>query len=184
MLKLREQCNKPSIDGGTMAMTAKSRWTWLAIVIVLGAFAIPKQAGAIEVKKMMGGGSSGGNAGGDSGGPAPANPISKNMASQLSDTISQESEQYLDQESEKKSNGEDYVDLEHAQFKYIPEQKEGKTFVKARLEAPEMKGSKTGKAKPTGKRKVLVFDYRLDGSKWTEAEQPKWEDVDTAAAKK
>ncbi|HLX05901.1 MAG TPA: hypothetical protein VKR28_10220, partial [Candidatus Binatus sp.] len=83
--------------------------------------------------------------------------------------------------------GKPYVDLEHAKFMYLPTMKAGKWTVEAKLQAPEYTPSKSGegKGKPTGKQKTLVFTYRLDGSKWTEVEQPKWEDVDaggTAAA--
>ena len=56
--------------------------------------------------------------------------------------------------------------------------------VTAKLQAPEYTPPKSGvgKGKPTGKQKSLVFNYRLDGSKWTEVEQPKWEDVDAGTA--
>ena len=65
---------------------------------------------------------------------------------------------------------------------YLPTMKAGKWIVEAKLQAPEYTPSKSGegKGKPTGKQKVLVFNYRLDGSKWTEVEQPKWEDVDVS----
>ncbi len=122
-------------------------------------------------------------------GPAKENPIPKAAAQQLSDTIASESDSYLSDESEKKSSGKPYVDLEHAAFKYLPTMKGGHWTVIAKLQAPEYTPSKSGegKGKPTGKQKSLVFNYRLDGSKWTEVEQPKWEDVDTggtAAAQK
>ena len=87
---------------------------------------------------------------------------------------------YLSDESEKKSSGKPYVDLEHAKFKYLPTMKGGHWTVIAKLQAAEYTPSKSGvgKGKPTGKQKSLVFNYRLDGSKWTEVEPPKWEDVD------
>ena len=102
----------------------------------------------------------------------------------LNDTVANESESYLDDESEKKASGKTYVDIEHARPMYLPTMKEGKWTVLAKLQAAEYAPSKTGegKGRPTGKQKVLVFNYRLDGSKWTEVEPPKWEDVDANAA--
>jgi hypothetical protein len=157
-----------------------------AVLVTLGLLLAPMSARAIEVKKMLvpeGGGGGGAETGG--GAPAPAsNPIPKAMQAQLGDIVSQESDTFLDQESEKKSDGKPYVDLEHAKFSYMPAQKEGKWTVQAKLEAAELAPGKgeSAKSKPTGKRKALIFNYRLDGSKWTEVEQPKWEDVGTAEA--
>jgi hypothetical protein len=157
-----------------------------ATVVMIALLLAPMGAHAIEVKKMLPpeGGGGGGGGGGAAAAPA-SNPIPKAMQQQLSDIVSQESDSFLDQESEKKSSGKPYVDLEHAKFTYLPAMKEGKWNVQAKLEAAEYNPSKsdpTARGKPTGKRKVLIFDYRLDGSKWTELEQPKWEDVGTAEA--
>ena len=90
----------------------------------------------------------------------------------------------MSDESEKKSSGKPYVDLEHAKFLYLPTMKEGHWTVLAKLQAAEYTPSKSGegKGRPTGKQKILVFNYRLDGGKWTEVEQPKWEDVDVTRA--
>jgi hypothetical protein len=166
-------------------MSAKPSSTQLfsAAAVVIALLLLPMSARAIEVKKMLP--TEGGGVGGGGGASAPAsNPIPKAMQQQLSDIVSQESDSFLDQESEKKSSGKPYVDLEHAKFMYIPVMKEGKWNVQAKLEASEYNPSKSdpAKSKPTGKRKVLIFNYRLDGSKWTEVEQPKWEDVGTAEA--
>jgi hypothetical protein len=167
-------------------MAAKA-CTTLAVagLIVAGVIAAPVRAHAIEVKKDLYNNS--GPSGPSASGPAKENPIPKAMAQQLSDTVASESDSYLSDESEKKSSGKPYVDLEHAKFMYLPTMKSGHWTVLAKLQAAEYTPSKSsqGKGKPTGKQKTLVFNYRLDGSKWTEVEPPKWEDVDatgTAAA--
>ncbi len=168
-----------------MKARPSSTQLFLAVVALVGFVLTPIGAHAIEVKKMVPT-EGGGGGGGGGGAAAPAsNPIPKAMQQQLSEIVSQESDSFLDQESEKKSGGKPYVDLEHAKFTYLPAMKEGKWNVQAKLEAPEYTPNKTdpaAKGKATGKRKALIFNYRLDGSKWTEIEQPKWEDVGTAEA--
>ena len=159
---------------------APKGWTILAAAgLIVAAVLAPHRARAIEVKKDLYNNS--GPAGPSASGPAKENPIPKAAAQQLSDTIANESDSYISDESEKKSSGKPYVDLEHAAFKYLPTMKGGHWTVIAKLQAPEYTPTKSGvgKGKPTGKQKSLVFNYRLDGSKWTEVEQPKWEDVDT-----
>jgi hypothetical protein len=170
-------------------MASKSIRTMTVAAAVAAFLLVPLSARALEVKKElgpMGGGGGGGGGGGASSGGAPsqANPIPAAMRQQLSQTISDESDSYLNQESEKKSSGQPYVDLEHAKFTYLPAQKSGKWTVQAKLEADEYQPSKSGegKGRKTGKRKELVFDYRLDGNKWTELEPPKWQDVADAGA--
>jgi hypothetical protein len=169
-------------------MAAKACTTLVvAGLIVAGAMLAPRSARAIEVKKDLYNNS--GPAGPSAPGPAKENPIPKAAAQELSDTIASESDSYVSVESVMKSSGKTYVDLEHAKFLYLPEMKGGHWTVVAKLQAAEYTPSKSGvgKGKPTGKQKILVFNYRLDGSKWTEIEQPKWEDVDatgTAAAAK
>ncbi|HYB92113.1 MAG TPA: hypothetical protein VEC38_13845 [Candidatus Binataceae bacterium] len=174
-------------------MTAKSTQLVMA-GLVLATLLMPVRARAIEVKKMLPppapGAAAGGGGGGGGGEAAPAaaksNPIPKAMQAQLNDKVSQEYDQYLDEESEKKSEGKTYVDLEHAKPVYFPSQKDGKWIVQAKLEAAELQAPKdgSGPGRATGKRKALVFNYRLDGNSWTETEPPKWEDVEKAAAKK
>jgi hypothetical protein len=167
-------------------MAAKARTTLaVAGLIIAGAILAPNLARAIEVKKDLYNNS--GPAGPSASGPAKENPIPKAAAQQLSDTIASESDSYLSDESEKKSSSKVYVDLEHAKFLYLPTMKAGHWTVIAKLQAAEYTPSKSGegKGKPTGKQKILVFNYRLDGGKWTEVEPPKWQDVDesgTAAA--
>jgi len=154
-------------------------WTTLAVAgLIVAAVLAPRCARAIEVKKDLYNNS--GPQGPSASGPAKENPIPKAAAQELSDTIASESDSYLSDESEKKSSGQVYVDLEHAKFLYLPTMKAGHWMVLAKLQAAEYTPSKSGagKGKPTGKQKILVFNYRLDGSKWTEVEQPKWQDVD------
>ena len=111
-------------------------------------------------------------------------PFPRRRPRSSSDTIANESDTYVSDESEKKSSGQVYVDLEHAKFLYLPTMKAGHWTVLAKLQAAEYKPSKSGegRGKPTGRQRILVFTYRLDGSKWTEVEQPKWEDVDATGA--
>jgi hypothetical protein len=164
--------------GGTVVVTNS---IMISLIVLVASLLTPTGARAIEVKKSLY--TNSGPAGPSASGPAKANPIPAAQRQQLSDTIASESDSYLSDESEKKSSGQVYVDLEHAKFMYLPTMKEGKWIVQAKLQAPEYTGPKSGvgKGKPTGKQKVLVFNYRLDGSKWTEVEPPKWQDVDTGA---
>jgi hypothetical protein len=164
-------------------------------MIALGAMAlaigiVAPRANAFEVKKSLytnPGAAGGGAAGAGGAGPTKPNPISPAMQQQLMQILSDESDSYLNQESEKKSSGEKYVDVA-PKFAYQPQMKDGKMLVEARLSGTEYQGSKsgTGKGKATGAKKNLVFMYRLDGTKWAEADPPKWVDVapDATAKKK
>src|SRR6202795_2993096 len=155
-------------------MAAKPSTTLVAAGLIVAAALMATSARAIEVKKSLytGGGGAAGGAGGPSApGPAKENPIPAAQRQQLSETVASESDSFLNEESEKKSSGKGtYVDLEHAKFMYIPTQKAGKWTVQAKLQAAEYTPTKSGegKGKPTGKQRVLIFNYRLDGSKWTE----------------
>jgi hypothetical protein len=153
--------------------------------VAIGAILLPARAGAIEVRKMLP--TKRETVGGQQVAPSHQAPIPKALQQKLSDAVAQESEIYVDQESEKKADGQPYVDLEHAKFLWLPSKKDGKWNVLAKLEAPEYvrrKGVTEGKGRLTGNRKVLVFNYRLDGGTWTEVETPKWEDVGKKAAAK
>jgi hypothetical protein len=163
-------------------MAAKPCTTLAAVGLIAVAILAPHIARAIEVKKDLYNNS--GPAGPSAAGPAKENPIPAAQRQQLSETVASESDNYLNEESEKKSSGKAYVDLEHAKFLYLPTMKSGHWTVQAKLQAAEYTPSKSGegKGKPTGKQKVLVFNYRLDGSKWNEVEPPKWEDADADAA--
>ncbi|MGB8412582.1 MAG: hypothetical protein WCE23_07125 [Candidatus Binatus sp.] len=166
-------------------MAAKPCTALVVAGLIVAAILAPNSARAIEVKKdLYKNGAPGPSAGGPNAAPAKANPIPKAQQAALNDTVANESESYLDDESEKKASGKTYVDIEHARPMYLPTMKEGHWTVLAKLQAAEYTPSKTGegKGRATGKQKVLVFNYRLDGSKWTEVEPPKWEDVETKGA--
>ena len=107
-------------------------------------------------------------------GPGPRNPFTKGQQAALQDSLASDSEPFLGQESEKKSSGQVYVDLEHAKFSYMP----GAGSVTAKLTAPEYKATKTGgKGTATGNQKSLVFKYKMSGNKLTPDGEPKWEDA-------
>ncbi len=168
-------------------MAAKPCTTLVVAGLIVAAILATGSARAIEVKKDLynNGGAAGSSAAGSGAAGSPkGNPIPKAQQAALNDTIANESESYLDDESEKKASGKTYVDIEHARPMYLPTMKEGKWTVLAKLQAAEYAPSKTGegKGRPTGKQKVLVFNYRLDGSKWTEVEPPKWQDVEAKGA--
>jgi len=150
-------------------------------------FAGARDLHAIEVKKDLYSGG-GGSAAGGGGTVTRANPLTPALQKKLIDTVESESESYVGDESEKKASGQIYVDLENGKLKYFPQNSGGKVQVSAKLEGKEYKGPAegTGKGKATGKRRALVFKYRLDGQTWTEVAKPAWEDVvekDKTAAK-
>jgi hypothetical protein len=155
-----------------------------AIAVLLTAFLVPASANAIEVKKELnvGGGGAPSGSGPVQSGPAPKNPLSQAQQKALFDAVASDSDQFLAQESEKKSSGEPYVDLEKAAFSYMPK---GGGAVEAKLTGSEYKPKKSDPTKgtPTGKKKALVFDYKVEGTKFTSSEPPKWEDVDTGSDK-
>jgi hypothetical protein len=150
----------------------------LTAMFFAGTFLIPRIAGAIEVKKHMMGGDSGPapvQQGPVQEGPAPRNSMTKGQQSALQDALANDSEPFVGQESEKKSSGEPYIDLEHAKFSYMP----GSGSVTAKLIAPEYKRSKNGSGKgtATGNQKALVFKYKMNGNTLTPEGEPKWEDA-------
>jgi len=159
--------------------------TFLAIAVL----SMASISRAIEVKKSLYS-SPGTAAAPGGGGPAPKDPISAAMKQKLSEMIAAESESFMGGESEKKASGQPYTDLEAAKFKYIPQMKDGKVAVTAKLEGAEYRPAKTGAGKgtATGKHRTLVFAYKLDNGKWVEGDQPKWEETGGAvtgvAAKK
>jgi hypothetical protein len=155
----------------------------IALCILLA----PVRAGAIEVKKELntGGGGGSGPVAPVAAGPSMHNPLTPAQQKALQDAIASDSDLFLDQESEKKSSGEPYVDLEHAAFSYIPTNKGGGLTVIAKLTGSEYKLAKngTGKGRATGNKKALVFNYKVDGTKFVASEPAKWEDVAAAGAK-
>jgi hypothetical protein len=143
----------------------------LVAAIFMSALMMPSNAHAIEVKKMIGGGDSGPSGGGGGGGSAPSapNPMSKAQQQALSDAVSNDSEQFVDQESEKKSSGDAYVDLEHAKPHIFPTG----SNVTVKLEAASYKA----KSKHSTEQKSLVFKYKSQGGKYVLDGDPTWEDV-------
>ncbi len=160
----------------------------LTIGLMLAAFLIPASANAIMVKKELnegGGGSRGGHE--MAAAPSEKNPLNKAQQQSLQQAVASDSDLFLDQESEKKSEGKDYLDLEHAKFSYLPSRKSGALTIKAKLTAKEYKGNKNdpaAKGRPTGKSSALVFNYKVEGDKMVSAGQPAWEDVAAPAKKK
>jgi hypothetical protein len=141
----------------------------LAAALFVGALLIPSRAGAIEVKKHLPVGAGAPAGGGGGGGGSAPNPMSKAQQQALQDAVATDSEQYLDQESEKKSSGDAYVDLEHAKPHIFP----SGTSVTVKLQADSYKA----KGKKSGDQKALVFKYKADGNKYVLDGDPKWEDV-------
>ncbi|HUO06168.1 MAG TPA: hypothetical protein VMU16_13305 [Candidatus Binataceae bacterium] len=137
----------------------------VAAGLIAAAILVSANARAIEVKKDLWG------KGGSSVSPMPAA-----QEQQLKQVIADESDKYVSEESEKKSNGQPYVDIQDAKMMYIPRSREGTWYVEAKLEASEYLPTKKGegKGKPTGMRKALLFKYKLDGGKWVETENPRW----------
>jgi hypothetical protein len=147
----------------------------VAVALFVCALLIPSRAGAIEVKKLMPGGESAPSGGGGGGGGSAPNPMSKAQQQALSDAVSNDSEQFVDQESEKKSSGEAYVDLEHAKPHIFPSG--GNVTVKLQAASYKAKGKKTGQEKS------LVFKYKAKGSSYVLDGDPTWEDTNAATAK-
>ena len=158
--------------------------TMVLMGLALGLFSGARDLHAIEVKKDLYGGGGGAAASGG-GGPARANPLTPALQKKLIETVEAESDSYVADESEKKASGQIYVDLENGKLKYFPQNTGGKVQVAAKLEGKEYKGPSegTGKGKATGKRRALVFKYRLDSQTWTEVTKPAWEDVVDKGAK-
>jgi hypothetical protein len=159
---------------------AKPSTTLAVAGLIVAAMMAPGRTGAIEVKKSLysgGGPTAGGGANaGPAGGPAAPNPLSAAQKQSLQDAVASDSDQSVGEESEKKAQGQPYVDLDHAKFSYIP----AGGNVTAKLTADECKGKKGGpsaKCSPTGNQKSLVFKYKLQGSKVAASEPPKWEDA-------
>jgi hypothetical protein len=142
----------------------------LAAALFITALMLPSKAGAIEVKKSLytssGGGGGGGGGAATVSGP---NPMSKAQMQALQEAVASDSEQYVDQESEKKSSGEAYVDLEHAKPRIFP----AGGSVTVKLEGEDYKA----KGKKAGDKKALVFKYKQEGGKYVLDGEPKWEDV-------
>ena len=153
--------------------------------VVAAASLLPQRAGAIEVKKSLYSNQAPAGAGGA---PAQKSPFSKDQMQKLNEAVAGDTDTFTAAESEKKASGQVYADLEAARPRYFPS---GPSAVDAKMEAIEYKPAKSGagKGSPTGKKRTLVLKYKLDGGKWTQADQPKWEEsgggpVAAAAGKK
>jgi hypothetical protein len=114
--------------------------------------------------------------------------LTPSLQSKLTDQVSDEAGPYLDKESEKHSNGEQYVDLQ-PKFEYLPNYgPHGSMVVSVKLGGAEYQPVKgqSGKGKATGRLKYLVFTYSLQKGKWIEVAKPRWEtqDLGPAAARK
>jgi hypothetical protein len=156
-------------------MMMRKGFAILAVALFICALFIPSRAGAIEVKKHLPGGESAGGGGGGGGGSAP-NPMSKAQQQALQDAVANDSDAFVGQESEKKSSGEAYVDLEHAKPHIFP----SGSNVTVKLQADSYKP----KGKKSGEQKALVMKYKAEGSKYVLDGDPKWEDVAAAAKAK
>jgi len=125
-----------------------------AAALLACALLLPTRAGAIEVKNSLyGSGGGGGASAGGGANPSGGGGSSMGKAQQqaLQEAVASDSEQYVDQESEKKSSGQGYVDLANAKPRIFP----NAGGVTVKLEAAEYKG----KGKKTGNEKALVFKY-------------------------
>jgi hypothetical protein len=167
-------------------MAAKPSTTLIVVGMMVAALLVAGSAQAIEVKKSLY--SSGASAGGPgpaaaSGGPPPPNPLNAAQKQALQDAVASDSDQTLGEESEKKSLGQTYIDIDHAKFSYMPTA----GAVTAKLSAPECKGKKgaaPASCSPTGTQKSLVFKYKIAGNNLTPTEPPKWEETAAQTAKK
>lgn len=157
-------------------MAAKASTPLMAAAMMAALLLAPLKARAIEVKKSLY--SSNGSAGAAASQPNPLNEAQKQA---LQDAVANDSDHTLGEESEKKASGQNYVDLDHARFSYMP----AAGSVTAKLAAPECKGKKGGAliCSPTGTQKTLVFKYKLAGNKLSQSEPPKWEGPAAQAAK-
>ncbi|HVN26892.1 MAG TPA: hypothetical protein VMT64_00320, partial [Candidatus Binataceae bacterium] len=85
---------------------------------------------------------------------------------------SNDSDAFVGQESEKKSSGEPYVDLEHAKPHIFPSG--GNVTVKLQGDSYKAKGKKSGE------QKALVMKYKPKGNGYVLDGEPTWEDVKPA----
>jgi hypothetical protein len=154
---------------------------------MLAAFLAPAGAHAIMVKKEINTGGGGGGGPAVAAAPSERNPLNKAQQQALQQAVAGDSDPFLDQESEKKSEGKEYVDLEHAKFSYLPSRKGGALMIQAKLTASEYKPNKSdlaARGRSTGKSRALVFNYKVEGNKMVSTGDPTWEDVAASAKKK
>jgi len=109
--------------------------------------------------------------------PRQQRDLTPALRTQLTETLSDEAQVFLNAEDEKKSGHEAYVDLQ-PQFEYLPNYgPDGRLVVSAKLGGAEYVPFKSGvgKGTATGKLKYLVFTYSLVKGKWVELNKPRWE---------
>jgi hypothetical protein len=103
----------------------------------------------------------------------------------LEDKLSDVTEQYFDEQDEKKSHGQIYIDLQQ-KFEYLPTYgPHHQLVVSCKLGGVEYDPSKKGgtaKGLATGKLKYLVFTYAREGNNWVSVAKPKWESQDLGIA--
>ena len=120
--------------------------------------------------------------------PRQQRDLPPTLRNQLTETLSDEAQSFLNAEDQKKSRNEAYVDLQ-PQFEYLPNYGPGgRLVVSAKLGGAEYIAPKSGvgKGTATGKLKYLVFTYSLVKGKWIELNKPRWQtqDLGPKAAKK
>ncbi len=109
--------------------------------------------------------------------PRQQRDLTPALRTELTETLSDEAQLFLNAEDEKKSAHEAYVDLQ-PQFEYLPNYgPDGRLVVSAKLGGAEYipPRSGVGKGAATGKIKYLVFTYSLVKGKWVELNKPRWE---------
>jgi hypothetical protein len=103
----------------------------------------------------------------------------------LEDKLSDVTEPYFDEQDEKKSHNQIYIDLQQ-KFEYLPTYgPHHQLVVSCKLGGVEYDPTKKGgtaKGLATGKLKYLVFTYALDNGQWVSVAKPKWESQDLGIA--
>lgn len=103
----------------------------------------------------------------------------------LEDKLSDVTEPYFDEQDEKKSHGQIYIDLQQ-KFEYLPTYGPNhQLVVSCKLGGVEYDPTKKGgtaKGLATGKLKYLVFTYAHEGNNWVSVAKPKWESQDLGIA--
>jgi len=103
----------------------------------------------------------------------------------LEDKLSDVTEPYFDEQDEKKSHNQIYIDLQQ-KFEYLPTYgPHHQLVVSCKLGGVEYDPSKKGgtaKGFATGKLEYLVFTYAREGNQWVQVAKPKWESQDLGIA--
>jgi hypothetical protein len=103
----------------------------------------------------------------------------------LEDKLSDVTEPYFDEQDQKKSHNQVYIDLQQ-KFEYLPTYgPHHQLVVSCKLGGVEYDPTKKGgtaKGLATGKLKYLVFTYAHEGNQWVQVAKPKWESQDLGIA--